>query len=123
LDTYSQFTLNGIKDHRDTGRDVRMKEIYDRTAAEQAARKHARHFVARCIAELESVQADEWNPILIAPFDAELFGHWWFEGSLFLEQVILGAAESMLSLTTPSEFLEQNPTQQVIEPAASNWGD
>ena len=75
------------------------------------------------IAELESVQANEWNPILIVPFDAELFGHWWFEGSLFLEHVILAAAESKLPLTTPTEFLEQNPTQQVTDPAASSWGD
>ena len=123
LAPFSKCTFTGIKYHRVTGRDVAVKEIYDRTTAEETARKHARHFVARCIAELESVQADEWNPILIVPFDAELFGHWWFEGPFFLEHVILRAAESMLSLTTPSEFLEQNPTQQVIEPAASSWGD
>jgi Uncharacterized conserved protein len=60
---------------------------------------------------------------VIAPFDAELFGHWWFEGPIFLEQVILAAAENKLLLTTPSEFLTQNPTQQLSEPATSSWGD
>ena len=100
-----------------------MKEIYDHTAAEEMARRHARHFVERCIAELQSVQADDWNRIVIAPFDAELFGHWWFEGPIFLEQVILAAAENQLLLTTPSEFLMQNPTQQLSEPATSSWGD
>ena len=60
---------------------------------------------------------------MIVPFDAELFGHWWFEGLIFLEQVILAAAENQLLLTTPSEFLKQNPTQQVSEPATSSWGD
>jgi len=24
------------------------------------------------------------NPIMTVPFDAELFGHWWFEGPIFL---------------------------------------
>jgi len=57
------------------------------------------------------------------PFDAELFGHWWFEGPIFLEHVILAATENKLPPTTPSEFLEQNPTQQVTEPATSSWGD
>jgi 1,4-alpha-glucan branching enzyme len=37
--------------------------------------------------------------------------------------VILAAAANKLPLTTPSEFLEQNPTQQVTEPATSSWGD
>jgi 1,4-alpha-glucan branching enzyme len=123
LAAFPKRSFTGIKYHRVTGHDVSMKEIYDRTAAEETARRHARHFVERCIAELQSVQADDWNPIVIAPFDAELFGHWWFEGPIFLEQVILAAAENKLLLTTPSEFLTQNPTQQVSEPATSSWGD
>jgi 1,4-alpha-glucan branching enzyme len=122
LAPFPKNSFTGIKYYRVTGRDV-PKEIYDRPAAEETARKHAWHFVERCIAELGNVQAEDWHPILVVPFDAELFGHWWFEGPLFLEHVILAAAESKLPLTTPSEFLEQNPTQQVTEPAASSWGD
>ena len=74
------------------------------------------------VAELQSLQADDWNPIVTVPFDAELFGHWWFEGPIFLEHLILAAAENKLPLTTPSEFLEQNPSQQVTEPATSSSG-
>lgn len=123
LAPFPKGSFTGIKYYRVTGRDVAAKKVYDRMAAEETARKHARHFVDQCIAELENVQSDEWNSILIAPFDAELFGHWWFEGSLFLEHVILAAAESKLPLTTPTKFLEQNPTHQVTDPAASSWGD
>jgi len=114
--------FTGIKYHRVTGRDV-AKQIYDRATAEETARRHARHFVERCVAELQSLQADDWNPIMTVPFDAELFGHWWFEGPIFLEHLILAAAENNLPLTTPSEFLEKNPTQQVTEPVTSSWGD
>jgi 1,4-alpha-glucan branching enzyme len=113
--------FTGIKYHRVTGRDV-PKQLYDRATADETARRHAHHFVERCIAELESLQADDWNPIMTVPFDAELFGHWWFEGPIFLEHVILAATENKLALITPGEFLEQNPTQQVTEPATSSWG-
>src|SRR5205823_10636676 len=84
--------FTGIKYHRVTGHDV-PKHLYDRAAAGEMARRHAHHFVERCIAELESVPAADWNPIMTVPFDAELFGHWWFEGPIFLEHVILAAAE------------------------------
>src|SRR5205814_2287803 len=70
LAPFPKASFTGIKYHRVTGRDVSIKEIYDRTAAEEMARRHARHFVERCIAELQSVQADDWNPSVIAPFDA-----------------------------------------------------
>src|SRR6266699_2576497 len=110
-------SFSGIKYHRVTGRDI-AKQVYDRAAAEETARRHAHHFIERCVAELQSLQADDWNPIMTVPFDAELFGHWWFEGPIFLEHLILAVAGNKLPLITPSEFLEQNPTQQVTEPAA-----
>src|SRR4030095_16349228 len=118
LAPFPKGSFTGIKYHCVTGGDVSMKEIYDRKAAEETARRHARHFVERSIAERKSVEADDWIPIVIAPFDAELFGHWWFEGPIFLEQVILAVAENKLLLTTPSEFLTQHPPQQASEPAA-----
>ena len=61
---------------------------------------------------------------MVVPFDAELFGHWWFEGPRFLEQFIRQAAiERDFCLSTPSEYLAANPTQQIIEPATSTWGE
>jgi 1,4-alpha-glucan branching enzyme len=89
------------------------------------ARQHAHHFVEQRLADIESVGADNWHPIMTIPFDAELFGHWWFEGPIFLEQVLRSFAESQdeVELTTPAEFLERNSTQQVVQPSASSWGD
>jgi 1,4-alpha-glucan branching enzyme len=53
-----------------------------------------------------------------------LFGHWWFEGPIFLEQFIRHAAiERDFGLTTPSEYLAAHPTQQIVEPAPSTWGE
>ena len=61
---------------------------------------------------------------MVVPFDAELFGHWWFEGPRFLESLIRRATnEGDFHLSTPSEYLAANPTQQIIEPASSTWGE
>jgi 1,4-alpha-glucan branching enzyme len=64
------------------------------------------------------------DPVVVVPFDAELFGHWWFEGPRFLERFIRQvAAQRDFSLITPSEYLAAHPTQQIVEPAASTWGE
>src|SRR5207253_3635924 len=49
-------------------------------------------------------------PILTAPFDAELFGHWWFEGPEWLKNVALDLhrQNSGVELITCSEYLRQN---------------
>jgi len=80
----------------------------------------------------------DFDPIVVAPFDAELFGHWWFEGPQFLESFVRQAAhehqdlrltskdeygQQDFQLTTPTKFLVSHPTQQTIAPAASSWGE
>ncbi len=118
--SHARGRFTGIKYHRVTGRDV-AKEHYVPAVAEETARQHARHFIELCIRRLNEVE--DGSAVLVAPFDAELFGHWWFEGPVFLEQVIRIAAEMRLSLVTPSDFLRENSTHQVVQPASSSWGD
>jgi 1,4-alpha-glucan branching enzyme len=115
--------FSGVKYHRITGRGDE-KQLYDRTAAENAAAKHASHFLEERRRQIREIRQLGFDPIIVAPFDAELFGHWWFEGPIFLEQFIRQTvAEQDLSLTTPSEYLAANPSQQIVEPAASTWGE
>ena len=115
--------FSGVKYHRITGRG-NEKQLYDRAAAENATAKHASHFLVQRRQQIREISELGFDPIAIAPFDAELFGHWWFEGPSFLEQFIRQAAnERDFRLTTPSEFLAGHPTQQIVEPAASTWGE
>lgn len=120
--TFPKFT--GFKYHRVTGGD-RTKELYDPAAAAKAADIHAAHFLHSRRQQFNELREMNFDPIVIAPFDAELFGHWWFEGPRFLELFIRKAAcdQSGFSLTTPGEYLSQHPTQDVAAPAASSWGD
>jgi 1,4-alpha-glucan branching enzyme len=64
------------------------------------------------------------KPIIIAPYDAELFGHWWFEGPRWLEFLLRKIAydQDTLRTITPSEYLQENPTLQVLQPSLSSWG-
>src|SRR5947208_7026548 len=115
--------FSGVKYHRITGQSVE-KDLYDRDAAKKAADGHATHFLEQRRRQLQALGALNFDPIVVVPFDAELFGHWWFEGPRFLELFIRKAAnEREFSLTTPSEYLAAHPTQQIIEPATSTWGE
>jgi 1,4-alpha-glucan branching enzyme len=115
--------FSGVKYHRITGSGDE-KQLYDRAAGEKAAAKHASHFLEQRRQQLRDISESGFDPIVVAPFDAELFGHWWFEGPLFLEQFIRQAAnERDFSLTTPGEYLAAHPTHQIVEPAASTWGE
>ncbi|MDQ6939571.1 MAG: DUF1957 domain-containing protein [Verrucomicrobiota bacterium] len=116
--------FTGLKYHRITGR-LEEKDLYKREWAENVARSHAEHFLESRRAQLKSLRHTMENPIVVMPFDAELFGHWWYEGPLFLENFIRGAAEfgDEICLTSPGNYLTENPTQGVVEPAASSWGE
>ncbi len=116
----------GLKLHRVTGKvPLAAKEPYVPAWARERARAHARHFLgerARQIAEIRARIGVE--PLLTAPYDAELFGHWWYEGPEFIEAIFRQAHEHpTLHLTTPSEWLHRHPEAQIVSPAPSSWGD
>src|SRR6266581_5430279 len=97
--------FSSVKYHRITGRGDE-KQLYDRAAAENAAAKHASHFLEQRRQQIREISELGFDPIVVIPFDAELFGHWWFEGPLFLEHFIRKAAsEQDLRLKTPSDYL------------------
>jgi 1,4-alpha-glucan branching enzyme len=115
--------FSSLKYHRVTGHGD-DKQLYDRMTAESAATKHASHFLEQRRKQIREIGEVGFEPIIITPFDAELLGHWWFEGPVFLEQFVRQAAnERNFQLTTPSEYLAAHPTQQIVEPAASTWGE
>jgi len=116
--------FTGLKYHRITG-PTRDKQPYIRDRAIAKAADHAGHFLFSRQRQVEHVRAVlQREPVIVAPYDAELFGHWWFEGPEFLDALIRkAAAQDILRLVTPTEYLRQFPTQQVAQPAASSWGD
>jgi 1,4-alpha-glucan branching enzyme len=117
--------FTGIKYHRITGPQAE-KETYDRQAALEAAAQHAGHFLAARIAQIQGVsEILDRPPLLVSPYDAELFGHWWYEGPEFLDLLVRKACDRPkdISLITPEEYLHRHPTNQAAIPSASSWGE
>jgi len=116
--------FTGMKYFRITG--AGEKQIYERDHALAAASEHARHFLAERVAQAQQVAPLlDRPPIIVAPYDAELFGHWWYEGPEFLDFLArkLCSEQKVISLLTPGEYLQRHPTNQIATPGASSWGE
>jgi len=62
--------------------------------------------------------------LLTSPFDAELFGHWWFEGPKWLYHVMKAIAQDPeLELTTGSKYLRENKVRTLISMPEGSWGE
>lgn len=115
----------GIKYHRVTGGD-RVKEIYQPKLALAKAKLHAQDFIEKQQQHINQLSAGMARPpIIVAPYDAELFGHWWFEGPAWLEQVLRLASDNSSAVQTVScsDYLKLQTSHQVGTPSASTWGD
>ena len=63
-------------------------------------------------------------PIILCPYDAELYGHWWYEGPYWLYILFkkIYYDNCNFKLITPSEYIEKYPLMQVATPCRSSWG-
>lgn len=125
IQTTGERKATGIKYHRVTGRS-RAKALYRPERARTVAREHARHFLAQREAQVEALAPEMGTrtPVIVAPYDLELFGHWWYEGPQFLEAVLTGAQQgsSALELVTSGDVLDRASSLQELEPSPSSWG-
>jgi 1,4-alpha-glucan branching enzyme len=115
----------GIKYHRVTG-PTDHKELYDPVRAREKASIHAAHFLTSRERQVKRLAARMGRPpVIVAAYDTELFGHWWYEGPLWLDAVLRQAARGspLVRLTLPSAYLREMPIQQVASPAQSSWGE
>jgi 1,4-alpha-glucan branching enzyme len=125
LPALAQRGFTGLKYHRITGKGP-DKQAYDRQPAVRAADEHAGHFLEARMAHFRRLsEILDRPPMVVAPYDAELFGHWWYEGPEFLDYFVRKACcdQKLFELITPGEYLRLQPTNQVSTPAASSWGE
>ena len=125
LPALAQRGFTGLKYHRITGKGP-DKQVYDRQIAVRAADEHAGHFLAARMAQFRRLsEILDRPPMVVAPYDAELFGHWWYEGPEFLDYFVRKACcdQKLFELITPGEYLRRQPTNQMATPAASSWGE
>jgi len=115
----------GIKYYRITGKTNR-KEPYNRQWALERAAEHAGNFLFNREKQVEWLAGvfQDRKPIIVAPYDAELYGHWWFEGPDWINYLVRKTVfdQKTVRLITPMEYLAENPKCQVATPALSSWG-
>lgn len=124
---YLEFHIRGgpFKYNRITDRRGGHKEPYNPDWAANKAAEHAGHFLTCRNARFEYLRHSMWKkPMIAAPYDAELFGHHWYEGPQFLYYLFkkLHHDQNQTELTTPSAYLAANPTGQDLYCNVSGWG-
>jgi 1,4-alpha-glucan branching enzyme len=114
----------GIKYFRITGSD-NHREPYAPEWARETAAAHAGNFMFNRQKQVEYLyDFIQKKPIIVSPYDAELYGHWWYEGPQWLDFLIrkIACDQDTIRLITPSEYLAEHPRNQVIAPSMSSWG-
>jgi len=119
--------MTGLKYFRITGKDV-DKQPYQPGVARERAAAHAGNFVLYRAKQVEHLAGTlpfgPVPPIVVAPYDAELYGHWWFEGPWFLEEMFraLPGTQGVVEPITLGGYLERHPLCARATPSASTWG-
>jgi 1,4-alpha-glucan branching enzyme len=114
----------GIKYYKITGRG-NHKEAYNTRAALEKVAEHAGNFMFNREKQVEWLAgAMDRPPLIIAPYDAELFGHWWFEGPDWINLLLrkMHYDQQTIKTATIPEYLDRHPKNQVTQPTMSSWG-
>jgi 1,4-alpha-glucan branching enzyme len=119
----------GLKYYRISGRDVpqNQKQPYIPALARDKAAENSAHFIGERIRQAHKLREtfEGHPPLVVSPYDAELFGHWWYEGPQFLDFFFrqLHFDQSDIEAITPGDFLDSGLPIQVQRPSASSWGE
>jgi 1,4-alpha-glucan branching enzyme len=107
----------------DARADLGSKQPYEPAQVPERVRQQAEHFVD-VVRALVQEQAEKQDlPVVCAPYDAELLGHWWFEGPEWLYQVLKRLAQDdVVQPITCSAYLEQAPPAEVVRLPEGSWG-
>lgn len=119
----------GLKYHRITGKTVPQiaKQPYIPTLAREKAAENAMHFIGERIKQAYKLREtfEGHPPLVVSPYDAELYGHWWYEGPQFIDFFFrkLHFDQSEIEAVTPGDFLDTGIPIQIQQPTASSWGE
>lgn len=114
----------GIKYYRITGK-TEEKDYYNVQWSKDSAEKQAGHFMNCRTSQINYLSSFmEVPPIITCPYDAELYGHWWYEGPYWLYILFkkIYYDNCNFKLITPSEYIDMYPNIQVSTPCRSSWG-
>ena len=114
-----------IKYYRITGK-TENKDYYNPIWAMDSVEKQAGHFFDCRQKQIDHLisQMDGNKPIIVCPYDAELYGHWWYEGPdwlyILFKKIYYDKCD--YRLITPGEYIDLYPNIQQSTPCRSSWG-
>lgn len=115
----------GIKYHRITSKGE-FKDYYNLQWAQDSAERQAGHFFDSRIKQIDHLSSimNPKPPIVVCPYDAELYGHWWYEGPYWLYILFkkIYYDKGNFKLITPGEYIDKFPEIQICSPCISSWG-
>ena len=115
----------GIKYHRITSKGD-FKDYYNLQWANDSAEKQAGHFFDSRVEQINTLSSimNPTKPLIVCPYDAELYGHWWYEGPYWLYILFkkIHYDKGNFKLITPGEYIDKFPEMQVCSPCISSWG-
>ncbi len=126
LEFHKKHFPGGIRYWRvtDPKSDLAEKLIYDPQRARDAAVTHATHFTQLVGDVLDGEAQRASRPVVTCnPYDTELFGHWWFEGPQFLEEILRRLPDAGIEVGTLGVSLEQHPPAEAITLLEGSWGE
>lgn len=99
--------------------------IYNRERALSVVEKHADNFIYNIRKRVKSLlRYTDRPPVIVCPMDASVLGHWWFEGTDWLECLIRKlASDDELSLIYPSEYLYTYKNLESVSLSYSSVGN
>lgn len=116
--------FTGYKYHRITG-ESEHKEVYNPYVASERTKSHAANFHFNREKQIEHISSYMNKlPMIVSPYDAELFGHWWFEGPEFLYNLFKEIDKyKVIKAITPVGYINIHHDIETVEPHPSSWGD
>ncbi len=118
----------GLKYYAITGKSPQNKKLpYRPKLAREQSANDAADFLHKRIEQAKKLRKTYGGhpPLVISPYDAELYGHWWFEGPSFIDFLFrkFHYDQDTVKAVTPGDFLDANVPIQIQKPSASSWGE
>ncbi|MEO5580711.1 MAG: 1,4-alpha-glucan branching protein, partial [Gemmatimonadaceae bacterium] len=98
------------------------KLAYEPELASTQVLRHAKHF-AKLLGRVGATVQMHGGELIVAPFDTELFGHWWFEGVDFVEELYRQIdLQGEVRPLTASSHLDNARSDDALRLTAGSWG-
>jgi len=109
----------------DVKADMQYKDLYHPDWVEEKTNLQTNHYIKQletAAYDYEKVTGEQ--AIICTPFDTELFGHWWFEGVMFIEHLLRGLHHSSAIHSTKAGLaLDQVKPMEIISLPEGSWGE